>query len=159
MLLPRVFSNEPLCLSLRTLLGFHNILILNLVWPWRWSEYLEVFEYRGLFGLFYYFHTRVCSQMTSRGDLCHIGTSKLLCKASQWTGSCVMRFLPEVCSEQTMILNGVKVEKYTTVLCFSTRRGSLPYLVLGVWWISWSGLWCPGSSQSWGVFSLWYKWD
>ena len=29
-------------------------------------------------GCFHYFHTKVCSQMTS--DQCHVGTSKLICE-------------------------------------------------------------------------------
>ena len=33
-------------------------------------------------GCFHYFHTKVCSQMTSGGDLCHVGTSKLICETN-----------------------------------------------------------------------------
>ena len=40
-----------------------------------------------------------------RWDLCYVGTSKLICEADRRTGSCVMRFLPKVCSEQTIILH------------------------------------------------------
>ena len=53
----------------------------------------------------YYFHTKVYSQMTSGGGLCHVGPSKLICDTNRWTGHCVMRFLPEGRSEQTMILH------------------------------------------------------
>ena len=71
----------------------------------------------------YYFHTRVCLQMTSGGDLGHIGTGKLICEADRWTRSCVMRFLPEGRSEQTVILHLCGSAKHTSVLCFSIRRG------------------------------------
>ena len=74
-------------------------------------------------GCLYYFRTTVCSQMTSGGDLCHIGISKLTCEANRWTGSCVIQFLPRGRSEQTMILHFGRSAKYTTVLCFSIRGG------------------------------------
>ena len=61
--------------------------------------------------------------MTSGGDLCHVGTSKLICEANRWTGSCVMRFLRFFRSEQTMILHLCGSGEYTTVLCFSIRGG------------------------------------
>ena len=54
-------------------------------------------------GCSYYFHTKACSQMTSGGDLCHVGTSKLICGTNRWTGPCVMQFLLEGHSEHTMI--------------------------------------------------------
>ena len=70
------------------------------------------------------------------GTLCHIRTSKLIYEANQWTGSCVMLFLPERHSEQTMILNLCGSAKYITVLCFSIRGGdagvSAPYRTWGV---------------------------
>ena len=59
--------------------------------------------------------------MTSGGDLCHVGTSRLMCEANRWTGSCVMRFLPEGRSKQTMILYLCGSGEYTTVLRFSIR--------------------------------------
>ena len=61
--------------------------------------------------------------MTFGRNLCHIGTSKLICEADRWTGSYVMRFLLEGHSEQTMILHLCGCEKYTTVLCFSIKGG------------------------------------
>ena len=68
--------------------------------------------------------------MTSGGNLCLVGTSKLICEGNQWTGSCVMRFLPKGRSEQTMILHiyyyiyfQYIYFQYTTVLCFSIRGG------------------------------------
>ena len=66
-------------------------------------------------GCLYDFHTRLCSQMTSGGNLCHIGTSKFICEANQWTGFCVMWFLPRGCFEQTMILNLCGSVKYTSL--------------------------------------------
>ena len=51
-----------------------------------------------------HFHTKVYSRMTSSGDLYHVGPSKLIYETNRWTGPCVMRFLPESYSEQTMIL-------------------------------------------------------
>ena len=74
-------------------------------------------------GCLYYFHTKVCLQLTSGEDLCHGGTSKLICGANRWTGSCVMRFLPEGCSKQTMTLHLCGSGEYTTVLSFSIRGG------------------------------------
>ena len=57
--------------------------------------------------------------MISGEELCHIGPSKWICETNQWTGPCVMRFLPEVRSEQTMILHLCGSGKYTTVLCLA----------------------------------------
>ena len=54
--------------------------------------------------------------MTSSGDLCHVGTSKLICKTNQWTGSCVMRFLPEGRSKQTMVFHLCGSRKYTSLV-------------------------------------------
>ena len=61
--------------------------------------------------------------MTSGGDLCHVGTSKLICEKTRWTGPCVMRFLPEGRSEQTIILHWCGSGKYATVSCFTTGGG------------------------------------
>ena len=58
-----------------------------------------------------------------QGDLCHIGTIKLICEASRWTSSCVMRFLPKGCSKQTMLLHLCGNAKYITTLCFSIGEG------------------------------------
>ena len=46
-------------------------------------------------GCLYYFHTKVCSQMTFNGDLYHVGPSKLICATNWWTGPCMMQFLQE----------------------------------------------------------------
>ena len=61
--------------------------------------------------------------MTSGWDLCHVGTGKLTCEANRWTGSCVVRFLPECRSKQTMILHLYGGGEYSTVLSFSIRGG------------------------------------
>ena len=61
--------------------------------------------------------------MTSCGDLCHVGSSKLICETNRWTGPYVMRFLVEGRSEQTMILHLCGSGKHTTVLYFSIRGG------------------------------------
>ena len=43
----------------------------------------EGFSNIGVFlGCFHYFDTKVCSQMTSGGDLCHVWTSKLICETN-----------------------------------------------------------------------------
>ena len=34
-------------------------------------------------GCSYYFNTKVCSQITSGGDLCHVGTSKLISETNR----------------------------------------------------------------------------
>ena len=52
--------------------------MLNLLWTWEWSGYRGVFEYLVFWRSFHYFHTKACSQMTSSGDFCHVGTSKLI---------------------------------------------------------------------------------
>ena len=74
--------------------------------------------------------------MTSGGDLCHVGTSKLICETNRWTGPCVMRFLPEGHFEQTIILQLCVSGKYTTVFCFSIGGGDARV---------------PAPSRTWGV--------
>ena len=74
--------------------------------------------------------------MTSGGDLCLVGTSKLICKANRWTVCCVMRLFPEGCSKQSMILHLCGSGEYTIVLCFSIRgddgRVSAPFRTCSV---------------------------
>ena len=53
----------------------------------------------------YDLHTKACLQMTSDGNLCHVGTTKLICETNRWTGSFVMWFLQEGHSEHIMILH------------------------------------------------------
>ena len=43
--------------------------------------------------------------MTSDGNLCHVGTTKLICETNRWNGSFVMWFLQEGHSEHIMILH------------------------------------------------------
>ena len=74
--------------------------------------------------------------MTSDGDLCHKGTSKLICEANRWTGPCVIRFLPEGSSEQTIVPHLCGSGKYTTVLSFSIVGGDARV---------------PAPSHTWGV--------
>ena len=99
--------------------------------------------------------------MTSGGDLCHVGTSKLISDTNQWTGPCVIEFLPEGRSE-TMIHHQCGSGKYTTVLCFGIGGGdarALHHFTLGVWRVS--GAFSDVLSH-YGIvvcFSLWYKWD
>ena len=57
-------------------------LILNLFWTWGWSRYRGFSEIGVPLGCLYYFHTKVCSQMTSGGDLYHVGPSKLICETN-----------------------------------------------------------------------------
>ena len=76
--------------------------------------------------------------MTSGSD---VRISKLICETNRWTGPCMMRFLPEGRSEQTVILHLCGSGKYTTVLCFSIGGGDArvpAQLTLGVWSVSWS---------------------
>ena len=105
--------------------------ILNLIWPWECSRFPNI----GLsLWCLYYFHTRVCSQMTSGGDFCNIGISKLICEANRWTDSCVIRFLPEGRSKETNILPLYGSAKYTTILCFSIRGSDSRVPVLSCTW-------------------------
>ena len=60
--------------------------------------------------------------MTFGRDLCHVGPSKLICETNRWTSPCVVRFLLEGRSEQTMILHLCGSGEYTTFLCFSIGR-------------------------------------
>ena len=87
-------------------------------------------------GCLYYFHTKVCSQMTSSGDFYHLGPGKLICETNRCTGPSVMRFLPEGYSEHTMILHLCGSGKYISVLCFSIRGGDASV---------------PAPSRTWGV--------
>ena len=98
-------------------------LMLNLFWNWGWPRYRRFSKTGVPLGCLYYFHTKVYSQMTSGGELYHVETSKLICETNRWTGPCVMRFLPEGYSEQTMILHFCGSAKYILVLCFSIRGG------------------------------------
>ena len=111
-------------------------LMLNLFWTLGWSRYRGFSKIGVPLGCLYYFHTKVCSQMTSGGDLYHVGPSKLICETNWWTGPCVMQFLREGYSEQTMILNLCRSGKYTSVLCFSIRGGDTRV---------------PAPSPTWGV--------
>ena len=89
-------------------------------------------------GCCYYFYTKVCSQMTSSGDLYHAGTSKLISEANWWTGPCVMQFLLEGRSE-TMLHHWCGNGKYTTVLCFAIGGvdARIPaHFTPGVWRVS-----------------------
>ena len=54
--------------------------------------------------------------MTSGGELCHVGPSKLFCETNQWTGPCKMQFLQEGCSKQTMIIHLCGSGKYNSLV-------------------------------------------
>ena len=84
----------------------------------------------------HYFYTKVCYQMTSGGDLCHVGASKLNSETNRWIDPCVIQFLPESRSG-TMLHHWPGNGKYTTVLCFGTclvkvMPGTLAHLTLGL---------------------------
>ena len=107
-------------------------------------------------GCSHYFYTKVCSQMTSNGDLCHVGTSKLISETNRWTGPCVIQFLLEGRSE-TMLHHWFGSEKYPTVLCFGIGGGDARFPVpFPTWGLEgfWSVLWCAESLQDWGVFFI-----
>ena len=98
--------------------------------------------------------------MTFVGDLCHVGTSKLICETNRWTGPCVLRVLREGYSEQTIILHLCESETYTTVLCFGIREGDVrvpaPSCTCGVE----GSLECSdvlGHHRAWVCLSFWYK--
>ena len=70
--------------------------MLVLIWHWEWSEYRERIPNIGVsLGCLYYFHAKVCSQITFDGASCHIGARKLICEVNRWTVSCVMWFSPK----------------------------------------------------------------
>ena len=108
-------------------------------------------------GCSHYFYTKVvCSQMTSGGDLCHVGMSKFISGTNRWTGPCVIQFLLEGRSE-TMLHHWFGSEKYPTVLCFGIGGGDARFPVpFPTWGLEgfWSVLWCAESLQDWGVFSI-----
>ena len=74
--------------------------------------------------------------MTSGWALYHVGPSKLICETNRWSGPCVMQFLSEGYSKQTMILHLCGSGKYTSVFCFSIRGDDARV---------------PTSSRTWGV--------
>ena len=108
------------------------------------------------YGSSHYFYTKVCSQMTSGGDLCHAGTSKLISEPNQWTGPCKIQFLPEGRSE-TMLHHWCRSGKDTTVLCFGIGAGDAripaPFHTWGVEGF-WSILWCAESLRNWCVLFI-----
>ena len=107
------------------------------------------------------FYTKVCSQMTSNGDLCHVGTSKLISETNRWTGPCMIQFLPKVRWE-AMLGHWCESGKYTTVLCFGIGRGdsrSLPHFTHEVRRVS-GAFSVVLSHYKIGVcFSFWYEWN
>ena len=109
-----------------------SCLMLNLFWTWGCSRCRGFSKIGVPLGCLYYFHTKVCSHVTSGGYL----TSKLICETNRGTGPCVMRFLVEGYSEHTMILHLCRSGKYTSVLCFSIRGSDARV---------------PVSSRTWGV--------
>ena len=88
-------------------------------------------------GCSHYFYTKVCSQMTSNGDLCHVGTSKLISETNRWTGPCMIQFLPEGRWE-AMLSHWCESGKYTSL----------------VFWHRWRWFQgpCPISHMRWGGF-------
>ena len=95
----------------------------------------EEFSNIGVFlGCCHYFYTKLCSRMTSGGDLYHARTSKLIRVANRWTGPCVMQFLLEGHSE-IMLHHWCGNGKYTTVLPFGIGGGDArvpaPFHTLG----------------------------
>ena len=99
------------------------------------------------------FYTKVCSRMTSGGDLYHAATSKLISVPNQWTGPCVVQFLLEGRSE-TMLHDWCGNGKYTTVICFGIGGGDARVPTTfdtsgcgGFWRV----LWCSESLWDWGV--------
>ena len=107
-------------------------------------------------GCSHYFYTKVCSQMTSNGDLCHVGSSKLISETNRWTGPCMIQFLPEGRWE-AMLSHWCESGKYTTVLCFGIGGGdSRVHAPFHTWGEEgfWSALCCAESLQDWGVFFI-----
>ena len=100
-----------------------SFLMPSLFWTWGWSRYRGFLKIGVPLGCLYYFHTKVCSHMTSGGDLYHVGPSKLICETNRWAGPCVMQFLAKGYSEHTMILHFSGSEICTSVLYFSIRGG------------------------------------
>ena len=119
---PRGLESSTLTRLERRWAGLHMLLLLilecvfkHIVWPWcveifRGNCYLLCQIFFGLedgqdtkgfsnigvsLGCSYYFYITLCSQITSVGDLWHVGTSKFISKTNHWTGTCVIQFLPE----------------------------------------------------------------
>ena len=82
------FRTEPQALVCGSFSVWLSSLMLNLFSTWGWSRYGGFSKIGVPLGCFYYFHTKVCSQMT--WDLYHVGPSKLICETNQGTGPCVM---------------------------------------------------------------------
>ena len=153
----KVFSKGPSGLGLQRFFGVivifnaKFVLDLGMVRIQRGFRVLEVSLWRS-----HYFYTKVCSQMTSDGDLCHVGTSKLISETNRWTCPCVIQFLLEGRSE-TVLHHWCGNEKYTTVLCFGIGGGDTrvpaPFQTWGVESF-WSVLWCVESLRDWGVFFI-----
>ena len=154
----RVFPNGPSGSCLRRFFGV--IVIFNAKFVLDLGMVRTQRSFR-ILGCCYYFYTKVCSQMTSIGDLHHAGTSKLISEANRWTDSCVMQFLLEGRSE-TMLHHWCGNGKYTAVLCFAIGRGDArvpAHFTLGVWRVS--GAFSDVLSHC-GIgvcFSFWYRWD
>ena len=114
--------------------------MLNLIWLWAWSEYRGFPPFRCL----YSFHTRVCSQTISGGDLCHTGTSK-----SMWNKSMDWLLYDAVFTErsfQTDYDTSFLWEwKIYCSLVFQHKGKCcqvIPRLAIGVWRVSWNSLLC-----------------
>ena len=101
------------------------------------------------------------SFITSGGDLCHAGTSKLISETNRWTGPCVIQILLEGRSE-TIIHHWCGNGKYTTVLCFGISGlipGSLFHFTNGVWRVSGSFSHVLRHCGIRVCFSFWCRWD
>ena len=76
------FQTELHALVCRSFLMLRSSLMINLFWTWEWSQYRGFLKIGVSLGCLYFFHTKVCSQMTSGEDFYHVGSSKLICETN-----------------------------------------------------------------------------
>ena len=104
-------------------------------------------------GCCHYFYTKVCSLMTSGGDLCHVGMGKLI-QINELVPAWYS-FYRKVIQKLWYIIN-VEMESIL-VLCFGIGGGNARVPApFHTWCVEsfWSVLWCAESLQDWGVFFI-----
>ena len=96
--------------------------MLNLFWTWDWSGYGRVFKIEVSSECFYYFRTKICSQMTFGGNLCHVRIIKFICETNRLI-SVWCNFYQKVAPNRLWYFTCMGVENILQS-CFSMRRGN-----------------------------------